>query len=47
MRKTVLFSVTIVVYLLTGRAPGMPELRNPDAEKGAARTHVVLKRAWS
>ncbi|GJE62460.1 hypothetical protein [Methylobacterium trifolii] len=44
MRSKVLLAVTVVVYLTTGRAPGMRELRNPDAEQAGGRVVVALKR---
>lgn len=45
MRTKVVLALTVVVYLTTGRAPGLRELRNPDAEHAGARTAQVLKRA--
>jgi hypothetical protein len=40
-----ILALTVLVFLTTGRAPGMRELRNPDAEYlGAGRTAHALKR---
>ena len=44
MRIKVLFAFTILAFLMTGRAPGIPELRNPDAPHGILRTQAPLKR---
>ncbi|GJD68985.1 hypothetical protein [Methylobacterium gnaphalii] len=45
MRYKVLLVLTLVAFVLGGRAPGMRELRNPDAEHvGMGRTAVALKR---
>lgn len=46
MRTKVVLALTVVVYLTTGRAPGLRELRNPDAEHGSGRVTIALKRAW-
>ncbi len=46
MRTKVVLALTVVVYLTTGRAPGLRELRNPDAEHAGGRMAIVLKRAW-
>jgi hypothetical protein len=41
-----ILAVTVLVFLTTGRVPGMRELRNPDAEHlGGGRTAQALKRA--
>lgn len=45
MRYKVLLVLTLVAFVIGGRAPGMRELRNPDAEHGGgARTVIALKR---
>jgi hypothetical protein len=47
MRTKILLVLTLVVYVTTGRAPGIREPRNPDAEHGGGRVVTVAKRAWS
>ncbi|MCK2055999.1 MULTISPECIES: hypothetical protein [unclassified Methylobacterium] len=44
MSSKIILALTLIVFLTTGRAPGMRELRNPDAESGAARLVHALKR---
>ncbi|MCJ2043660.1 hypothetical protein MKK58_03795 [Methylobacterium sp. J-078] len=44
MTSKVMLVLTLIVYLTTGRAPGMRELRNPDAEAGMGRVAHALKR---
>ncbi|WP_336486198.1 hypothetical protein [Methylobacterium nigriterrae] len=44
MASKIILALTVLVFLTTGRAPGMRELRNPDAEHSGARTSVSLKR---
>ncbi|MGU3536880.1 hypothetical protein [Methylobacterium sp. A54F] len=44
MRTKVLLVLTMIAFLTTGRAPGLRELRNPDAEHGGQRTTLALKR---
>lgn len=44
--KLFLLGLTMVAYLMTGRAPGIRELRNPDSEQAGARLVVATKRAW-
>lgn len=44
MRIKVLFVFTILAFLETGRAPGLPELRNPEAAHGGGRIAATLKR---
>lgn len=44
MRIKVLFAFTILAFLMTGRAPGIPELRNPDAPHGTLRVQIPAKR---
>ncbi|MBY0259493.1 hypothetical protein [Methylobacterium sp.] len=44
MTAKVMLVLTLIVYLTTGRAPGMRELRNPDAETGWGRATHALKR---
>ena len=44
--KLFLIGLTMVAYLMTGRAPGLRELRNPDAEQTGTRLVVATKRAW-
>lgn len=39
-----ILALTVLVFLTTGRAPGMRELRNPDAEAGHARIVHMVKR---
>ncbi|MCJ2035916.1 hypothetical protein [Methylobacterium sp. J-068] len=43
-RTRVVLALTLIVFLTTGRAPGMRELRNPDAEAGWGRVAHALKR---
>ncbi|WP_019903664.1 hypothetical protein [Methylobacterium sp. 77] len=43
LAKTVL-ALTVLIFLTTGRAPGMRELRNPDSESGHARIVHMVKR---
>ncbi|GJE56756.1 MULTISPECIES: hypothetical protein [Methylobacterium] len=46
MRYKVCLVLTLVAFVMVGRAPGIRELRNPDAEHGAgARTVIALKRS--
>ncbi|WP_191970072.1 hypothetical protein [Methylobacterium planeticum] len=47
MASKVILVLTVLAFLTTGRAPGMRELRNPDAEHGggSGRTSVAIKRA--
>ncbi|MCJ2054509.1 hypothetical protein [Methylobacterium sp. J-070] len=47
MRTKILLVLTLVVYLTTGRAPGIREPRNPDAEHTGGRVALVMKRAWA
>ena len=44
MTSKVMLVLTLIVFLTTGRAPGMRELRNPDAEAGWGRVVHALKR---
>jgi hypothetical protein len=44
--KFFLLGLTLVAFLMTGRAPGIRELRNPDAEQTGTRLVVATKRAW-
>jgi phage-related protein len=44
MASKLILAVTLLVFLTTGRAPGMRELRNPDAEAGHGRIVYVTKR---
>lgn len=46
MQTKILLGLTVVVYLMTGRAPGIREPRNPDAENGGGRVVLALKRSW-
>lgn len=46
MRTKLVLALTVVVYLTTGRAPGLRELRNPDAERAGGRVEIALKRGW-
>ncbi|GEM97488.1 hypothetical protein [Methylobacterium radiotolerans] len=46
MRTKILLVLTLLVYVTTGRAPGIREPRNPDAEHGGGRVVVATKRAW-
>ena len=46
MACKVILALTVLVFLTTGRAPGMRELRNPDAEAGQGRiVHTVKRQA--
>jgi hypothetical protein len=45
MASKVILMLTVLVFLTTGRAPGMRELRNPDAEHGGGRVSLAIKRA--
>lgn len=47
MRTKILLALTLVVYLTTGRAPGIREPRNPDTEHADGRVVIAMKRAWS
>jgi len=47
MRTKILLALTLLVYVTTGRAPGIREPRNPDAEHAGGRVAVVMKRAWT
>ena len=44
MRIKVLFTFTLLSVPMTGRAPGTPELRNPDAPHGTLRAQTPAKR---
>ena len=44
MGAKVLLALTVVVYLTTGSAPRMREVRNPDAEVSCGRIATSLKR---
>ncbi len=44
MATKLILAVTLVVFLTTGRAPGMRELRNPDAEASHGRIVHAAKR---
>jgi hypothetical protein len=44
MGAKVLLALTVVVYLTTGSAPRMREVRNPDAEVSGGRMTTSLKR---
>ncbi|WP_264050392.1 hypothetical protein [Methylobacterium flocculans] len=44
MTSKVMLVLTLIVFLTTGRAPGMRELRNPDAEVAWGRLTHALKR---
>lgn len=46
MRTKILLGLTVLVYLTTGRAPGIREPRNPDAEQGGGRAVIAMKRGW-
>lgn len=46
MRAKVVLVLTVIVYLTTGRAPGLRELRNPDSEQAGGRVAIALKRGW-
>ena len=45
-RTNILRVLTLVAYVTTGRAPGIREPRNPDAEHGGGRVVIATKRAW-
>ena len=47
MRTKILLALTLLVYVTTGRAPGIREPRNPDAEHGGTRVVIAMKRAWA
>ena len=47
MHTKILLALTLLVYAMTGRAPGIREPRNPDAEHGGGRAALVMKRAWA
>lgn len=47
MRTKILLGLTILVYLTTGRAPGIREPRNADAENGGGRMVIAMKRSWA
>ncbi|MCJ2017501.1 MULTISPECIES: hypothetical protein [unclassified Methylobacterium] len=47
MRTKILLVLTLLVYVTTGRAPGIREPRNPDAEHAGGRVALVMKRAWA
>ena len=44
MATKLILAITVLVFLTTGRAPGMRELRNPDAEGGHGRIVHATKR---
>jgi hypothetical protein len=44
MATKLILAMTVLVFLTTGRAPGMRELRNPDAEAGHGRIVHAAKR---
>ena len=44
MATKLILAMTVLVFLTTGRAPGMRELRNPDAEAGHGRNVHAAKR---
>lgn len=44
MGSKVLLALTVVVYLTTGHAPRMREVRNPDVEVGGGRVAMTQKR---
>lgn len=44
MGAKVLLALTVIVYFVTGQAPRMREMRNPDAEFGGGRVVATLKR---
>lgn len=46
MRTKILLGLTVLVYLTTGRAPGIREPRNPDTEHAGGRAVVAMKRSW-
>ena len=41
----IVLALTLLAYLASGRAPGMRELRNPDAESGLVRVAAAAKRS--
>ena len=47
MHTKILLALTLVVYVTTGRAPGIREPRNPDTEQGGGRVVIAMKRAWA
>jgi hypothetical protein len=47
MRIKILLALTLVVYVTTGRAPGIREPRNPDTEQTGGRVVIAMKRAWA
>ena len=47
MRVKILLGLTVVVYLMTGRAPGIREPRNPDSENAGGRVVIAMKRSWA
>lgn len=46
MRTKVVLALTVLAFLMTGKAPGIRELRNSDAEHVGVRAVIALKRAW-
>jgi hypothetical protein len=44
MGSKVLLALTLMVYLTTGSAPRMREVRNPDAEAAGGRLAMTHKR---
>ena len=44
MATKMILAMTVLVFLTTGRAPGMRELRNLDAEAGHGRIVYTAKR---
>lgn len=44
MGAKVLLALTVVIYLTTGSAPRMREVRNPDAEVTGSRIAMTQKR---
>lgn len=44
MGSKVLLALTVVVYVTTGHAPGMREVRMPDAETAGGRITMTQKR---
>ncbi|MGH1574094.1 hypothetical protein ACRAWG_29985 [Methylobacterium sp. P31] len=47
MRTKILLVLTLIVYVTTGRAPGIREPRNPDAQHAGGRVVIAMKRAWA
>ncbi|WP_200945963.1 hypothetical protein [Methylobacterium sp. Leaf466] len=45
MGSKVILAMTVLAFLMTGKAPGIRELRNPDAEAGHGRLVLTTKRA--